>query len=164
MRRLILLSCLVGCVADGPDETSSAGSDDEASQDAQDREECRDPAIAECPPGFGFQFHGGGDHEDLVVVDLATMGEPVCDGHGTFMPSESLEGVDLVGVHVTRNRYCTFGCFAGCPFTSACWSERADGGACVQACAVPSIDEQGCVEMVRDCLEDDGGAMVCEGQ
>lgn len=87
--------------------------------------------------------------------DLAVEGEPVCDGHGAFMTAESLEGVDLVGVHVTRNAYCTFGCFAGCTFTSTCWGEAPDGRACAQACSVPSLDERECIELVRECLGDD---------
>jgi hypothetical protein len=162
MRRLILLLWFVGCAPDAASEPTSHGDEgDEPPLDAGDRDECRNPATTACPPGFGFQFYGGEGHDELVVVDLATDGEPVCDGHGAFMTAESLEGVDLVGVHVTRNAYCTFGCFAGCTFTSICWGEAPDGHACAQGCSVPSLDERGCIELVRECLGDD--AIQCDG-
>jgi len=169
--REVLVRCLLavwigggmGCNLVDDEPRVDPGHDDASSQDAQDREECRDPPISECPPGFGYQFHGGAANDDLVVFDLAEMGEPVCEGLGTFTPAESLEGVELVGAHITRNSYCTFGCFAGCAFTNMCWSERSDGSACVQACSLSSVDEQGCVEMVRECLGEEGGAQACEG-
>jgi hypothetical protein len=161
MQRFLLLVWLVGCTADGSDETS--GDDDgdgEVSSEAQDREECRNPTIPACPPGFGYQFYGGAADDQLMVVDLEVDGDPVCNGEGRFVDAESLEGADLVGVHVTRNTQCTFGCFAGCTFTNVCWSDGVDGRSCAHACTVPDLDELECTALVGECLG--GHALACE--
>jgi hypothetical protein len=160
---LPLLLSLVGCAPDATPESTSHGDEtDDPPSDADDRDECRSPALPSCPPGFGFQYHGGAGHDELVIVDLAEVGEPVCEGHGTFIAAESLGGADLVGVHVTRNAYCTFGCFAACTSTTFCWGEAPDGSTCGQ-CSGSSHDERGCIELVRACLGDDGAELCGDG-
>lgn len=90
--------------------------------------------------------------------DSGTSGEIGHDGDG---PSQEDEEADLVGVRVTRNDYCTFGCFAGCTFTSVCWAEGPQGHACARACTVPALDEAGCAALIDECLLEDG--IACEG-
>lgn len=163
MRRVLLLAWVLGCTPDDSGmvgETGDDGDDGDGgpSQHAHDDEECRHPAIPQCPPGFAYQFYSGAADDELVVIDLELEGEPVCNGHGRYVELESIEGADLVGVHITRNSSCTFGCFAGCTFTNICWTGGLDGRSCAHACTVPFIDQSGCTELVRECLRKDDTA------
>ena len=115
----------------------------------------------QCPLGFGYQYYSGDADDELVVIELEQEGEPVCNGQGRYLAVESLAGGELVGVHVTRNAYCTFGCFAECNFTNICWAQGLEAHSCAHACTAPSLDEAGCIELVRECLSADG--IACEG-
>ncbi|MCX4241328.1 hypothetical protein [Paraliomyxa miuraensis] len=166
MRRLLLLACMLGCTPDDdsvePSESGHDGGDEgEPPPDDEAMQACREPMVTPCPFGFGFLFHGGPPDEELVIIDLEQAGEPVCNGHGRFLPAESIAAADLVGVHITRNAYCTYGCFAGCNFTNVCWAQGLDGSSCAHACTAPDLDQSGCTEFVRECLGDEGAA--CDG-
>lgn len=114
MQRLFWFSLLAACASGATDGEMPAAEMDfgvEEGGDAEDGDvdeaQCDAVMSLPCPAGYGFQMFRGTGHQDLDVIDLATVGEPVCGG--AFVSSAALEGVSLVGFHVVRNSACTYG-------------------------------------------------------
>lgn len=163
MQRLLWFTWLAACASGATDGVMPAaemdfGVEEEGTaEDGEDVDDAQCNAVMSlpCPAGYGFQMFRGTGHQDLDVIDLATVGEPVCGG--TYVSSASLEGVSLVGFHVVQNSACTYGCFGGCPFWGACFVESSDGEiACLDECR--PMDADVCAAFVQGCL----GASDCD--
>jgi hypothetical protein len=153
--KVILLAALVrgaiACIPGGDEAESGEDADDDAAQEALDRQVCQDAADEwferECPVGFGPSMHLG---DPFAFVPFEEVVVPICGDMGVFIDTAALAGMKRVGFDVTQNSVCTFGCFGGCgPGLSGCFGRGPAGGLC-SSCA-RDIDEQTCHDSVLGC-------------
>lgn len=166
---VILLAALARwAIACGPsdDDAETGGQEDSAdsSQQAQDRQVCRDGAVdlpeVECPPGFLPQYRSGHIISTVVLAEDAAV--PICGDQGLLVDFGAVPGAEWVGYEATKNSICAFGCFASCNAGQmGCFDLRTGGHYCNW-----SIDEQSCTDFVAngtdacglESTDDDGGS------
>lgn len=166
MQRILSLSlsfpllCTAGCLIESAGSNQGTA-DDQDVQHEEDKQICRDyldEGFPPCPPTYGYQrsfgdVEGKYDH----YVDLATLGTPVCNGHGTFVSAEEAESVGHVnlGFNIIANSACASMCLGGCTFFGVCFAQDEDGSfPCFQDCN-QEMTEESCNAFLAECLGED---------
>lgn len=162
MRPLLIcwltLSCCSTVENDVEEEPTqeSPQEDPSTSQDAEVCRNARNDGVSMCPLGFGFRWSDN-PNDDYTFTDISDIGEPLCNGNGTYLPRGTLDPTEIehVGVQITRNSVCSFGCFPACSWSDVCIAnEPLEQASCVQTCTTGTTEET-CRSFLAECLSSD---------